>query len=414
MKNRVKIAFILFLLFMCLICLIWGLNNNIAFMEQGSGKDNQEFSEEIVETITSETESTWPVVYSDEEFTRLIAENPIDKYFPWEMVKNRESITMSQYRIFWRMESENALEILEEYLTEQDYEELKQAHESWTEYTEYMDRMEWRQIMEEPQTEFGGADQTHEREAERERNHAIELMSLEYAFTGTVKFHKETARWLGWNRTDTQVGFWTEDYGIDRLLPEELFEELAASLKEGSWEEKLEELSIEYQVLGEEEKKELVRAAEGYNGLAEYCQGEPMYLEDPWYVADLSENGKDLVIDSYDMEGEPCIHYYENILNSQVYTEPPISMNGNRNGAPYFIKWEGTPYMAIPVWDEESEELTGIEVYYGNRGGVVTGIWINGKGEGGMKSQQYITTDPQYPPENGEFYPTVLPGSEKE
>lgn len=414
MKNRVKIALIFLGLLICLICPIWDLSDNTAFFKQGREEDNQEISEETVEMVAPETGSAWPVVYSDEEFTRLIAENPIDKYFPWEMVRNRESITTTQYRSFWRMESENALEILEEYLPEQDYEELKQAHESWTEYTEYMERMEWRQIMEEPQTEFVGADQTYEREAEREKNHAIELMSLEYAFTGTIKFHKETARWRGWSRTDGQVGFWTEDYGIDHLLPEELFEELAISLKEGSWEEKLEKLSIGYQLLGEEEKKELVRAAEGYYGLAEYCQDEPMYLEDPWYVVELSENGKDLVIDSYDKEGEPCIHYYENMLNSQVYTEPPISMNGNRNGAPYFIKWKETPYMAIPVWDEEGEELTGIEVYYGNRGGIVTGIWINGEGEGEMKSQEYIMTNPRYSPENGEIYPTVLPGSERE
>ena len=424
---------------------MWGLSNHENSAQKGN-KTNDEgskkqfepiqreeetrrnISEEDSKEIASETESIWSVVPSDEEFTRLIAENPIDQYFTldgtWESETDRiERINI--YRQLWKWEIENELQILKEYLSAQDYERLKQAYENQMEYIEKTEQVE--------ESLFGLGSpaingegklicdresdiRVMEVKAERMRNYAIELMSLEYAFTGTVKFYKETARVGGWLRGDGFAEYWAVDEDSEYQFPQSLFEEIVASLKEGRWEEKLGKLSIERKVLNEEEKRELISVAEGYSGVSAYCEEDPMYLEDPWYVVDLSEKGKDLVIDSYDGNGEPYVYYFENLLNSQVYTEPAILMNGSWKESPYFIKWEGTPYIAVPIRDKESEGIVGIEVYDCREGlsTKVTGIWINHKGEGEMKSQECFITRPQYPPEGWSSYPTVLPGSEKQ
>ena len=369
-------------------------------------------------------------VYADKEFARLIAENPIDQYFTLdqeETVVGADGVNnTSRYRQIWEREIENALEILKGYLSIQDYGILEQAYKNQMAYIDRMFQVEdhlfefssiYTNVDGESVYDQESHSKMYEVEAERTRSYAIELMYLEYVFTGTVKFHKETSRLGAWSRADGLLGSWAQiEAESDYCFPKPLFDELVTSLKEGWPEEKLQELSAEYRVLKEEEKRALVRAAEGYSGVSELCAEDPMYLEDDWYIADLSENGNDLVIDSFDLQGDPCIYYFANDLGKQVYTEPPVFMGQNWKERLYFIKWEGVSYMAIPVRDKGSGEIVGIEVYDGSEDTYpkVTGIWINNMGEGEMRSQEYVTTSYQHPPEGAERWPTVLPGSKKD
>lgn len=366
-------------------------------------------------------------VYADKEFARLIAENPIDQYFTLDQEDGVERISnTSRYIQIWEREIENALEILKGYLSIQDYGILEQAYKNQMEYIDRMEQVEehlfeFSSIYTDEDGESAYSEEfdlrTYEVKAERTRSYAIELMYLEYVFTGTVKFHKETSRLGAWSRADGLLGSWAQiEAESDYCFPKPLFDELVTSLKEGWPEEKLQELSAEYRVLKEEEKRALVRAAEGYSGVAELCAEDPMYLEDDWYIVDLSENGNDLVIDSYDLTGDPCIYYFANELGTQVYTEPPVFMGQSWKERLYFIKWKGVSYMAIPIRDKGNGEIVGIEVYDGSEDlyPKVTGIWINNMGEGEMRSQEYFITAYQYPPEGASRWPTVLPGSKKD
>lgn len=424
MKNKTKAIIFVTLFIVFSAFLIWRLSSGAG----SSTGDSDGIGNIVKEEKNAENEVL--KVYADKEFARLIAENPIDQYFTLdqeESVVGADGVSnTSRYRQIWEREIENALEILKGYLSIQDYGILEQAYKNQMAYIDRMFQVEDHLFkFSSIYTNVGGESvhdqefhsKMYEVEAERTRSYAIELMYLEYVFTGTVKFHKETSRLGAWSRADGFLGSWAkmeEDSGYQ--FPKPLFDELVTSLKEGCPEEKLEELSDEYRVLTEEEKRAFVRAAEGYSGVAELCAEDPMYLKDDWYIADLSENGNDLVIDSYDLTGDPCIYYFANDLGTQVYTEPPVFMGQSWKERLYFIKWEGVSYMAIPVRDKGSGEIVGIEVYDGSKdiSPKVTGIWINNMGEGEMRSQEYFITAYQYPPEGASRWPTVLPGSKKD
>lgn len=421
MKNKTKAIIFVTLFAVFFLFLSWRLSSDAG----SSAGDNDGIGSIVKEEKNAENEVL--KVYADKEFAQLIAENPIDQYFTLDQEDGVEKISnTSRYKQIWEREIENALEILKGYLSIQDYGILEQAYKNQMEYIDSMEQVE------EHLFEFGSiytdaeGESTHNEEfdlrtyevkAERTRSYAIELMYLEYVFTGTVKFHKETSRLGAWSRADGFLGTWAKiEEDSDYQFPKPLFDELVTSLKEGCPEEKLEELSDEYRVLKEEEKRALVGAAEGYSGVAELCAEDPMYLEDDWYIVDLSENGNDLVIDSYDLTGDPCIYYFANELGTQVYTEPPVFMGQSWKESLYFIKREGVSYMAIPVRDKGNGEIVGIEVYDGSEDiyPKVTGIWINNMGEGEMRSQEYFITAYQYPPEGASRWPTVLPGSKKD
>lgn len=425
MKNKMNIIIFATLFLVFFLFLGWRLNSGVDALTgdaDGIGsivKEERNAGNEVLK------------VYADKEFARLIAENPIDQYFTLGQTSETKCATdrlvnTGRYIQIWEREIENALEILKGYLSIQDYGILEQAYKNQMEYIDRMEQVEehlfeFSSIYTDAEGESAYSEEfdlrTYEVKAERTRSYAIELMCLEYVFTGTVKFHKETSRLGAWSRADGLLGSWAQiEAESDYCFPKPLFDELVTSLKEGWPEEKLKELSAEYRVLKEEEKRALVRAAEGYSGVAELCAEDPMYLEDDWYIADLSENGNDLVIDSFDLQGDPCIYYFANDLGTQVYTEPPVFMGQNWKERLYFIKWEGVSYMAIPVRDKGSGEIVGIEVYDGSEDTYpkVTGIWINNMGEGEMRSQEYVTTSYQHPPEGAGRWPTVLPGSKKD
>ena len=421
MKNKKKAIIFVTLFIVFSAFLIWGLS-----FGAGSSTGGSDVAGNIVKEEKN-AENEVLKVYANKEFARLIAENPIDQYFTLDQEDGVERISnTSRYKQIWEREIENALEILKGYLSKQDYEILEQAYENQMKYIDSMEQVEehlfeFGSIYTDAEGESAHNEEfdlrTYEVKAERTRSYAIELMYLEYVFTGTVKFHKETSRLGAWSRADGFLGSWAKiEEDSDYQFPKPLFDELVTSLKEGCPEEKLEELSDEYRVLKEEEKRAFVRAAEGYSGVAELCAEDPMYLKDDWYIADLSENGNDLVIDSYDLTGDPCIYYFANDLGTQVYTEPPVFMGQSWKERLYSIKWEGVSYMAIPVRDKGNGEIVGIEVYDGSEHGFpkVTGIWINSMGEGEMRSQEYLITAYQYPPEGARRWPTVLPDSKKD
>ena len=186
-------------------------------------------------------------------------------------------------------------------------------------------------------------------------------------------------------------------------LPEGLVEWIARSLENGDWDKRLKEISAEYKKISSLEKSQYFteQEAEDYYGLAHYClEIEPLLLKDIWYLVSLSEEGNDLVIESYDWEGEKCIYVFINFFGTRMqYTEPPMwAMEANPIGSPYFISWDEHNYMAVPVWKEESDKLLGIEVYDYDpymRLGVITGIRVDDNGKRKVKSQEYLFTLPQ-------------------
>lgn len=297
MKNKKKaiifgIFFIVFFVF-----LFWRLS----FGVDSSADDSDGIGSIVKEERNAENEVL--KVYADKEFARLIAENPIDQYFTLdqeETVVGADGVNnTSRYRQIWEREIENALEILKGYLSIQDYGILEQAYKNQMAYIDRMFQVEdhlfefssiYTNVDGESVYDQESHSKMYEVEAERTRSYAIELMYLEYVFTGTVKFHKETSRLGAWSRADGFLGTWAKiEEDSDYQFPKPLFDELVTSLKEGCPEEKLEELSDEYRVLKEEEKRALVGAAEGYSGVAELCAEDPMYLEDDWYIGSLGK-----------------------------------------------------------------------------------------------------------------------------
>lgn len=231
-----------------------------------------------------------------------------------------------------------------------------------------------------------------------------------------IRIPKE--RNISWWRTDGEIiWFWNVEDNpyMEYQFPEKLAQRIAASLEEGDWEEKLQEIEIESKVLSRAEKREYFteQEAEDYGGLAYYCiEMEPLLLKDKWYLVSLSDFGDDIVIESYDMKGDKCIYYFENFLNSHVYTESPLWTGRNPIGSPYFIEWDEKKYMAVPVFKNEGGEILGIEIHDYNCKrsgyGVVTGIRVDEEGECIVKSQIYYNTSPSDGPEGAHHWPTVL------
>ena len=71
------------------------------------------------------------VMAMEKEFFELIAGNPIDRTFEWKDVSTEDKIRQAvAYKELWEAEIEYTFDILEGYLSEQDFAILKQAHES--------------------------------------------------------------------------------------------------------------------------------------------------------------------------------------------------------------------------------------------------------------------------------------------
>lgn len=88
-----------------------------------------------IEDDVFEMPDEYSAVYADEEFARIIAENPIDRDFVWDDTGSTGRIRQAiEYKELWEAEIAYTFERLRVCLSEQDFETLKQAYESWKEY----------------------------------------------------------------------------------------------------------------------------------------------------------------------------------------------------------------------------------------------------------------------------------------
>lgn len=142
-------------------------------------------------------------VLGEREFYDLIENNPIDADMKWEDVGTEPRINFAaDYRDAWLAEIEHAFDILQMYLSEEDYAILYSSYENWQAYmagelvveqkiyypgSEYMN-----------DENYAGAGMYYpivmEREANRTKEYAVELLSLEYAMTGKVDFIYEQGK----------------------------------------------------------------------------------------------------------------------------------------------------------------------------------------------------------------------------
>lgn len=135
------------------------------------------------------------VMAMEKEFFELIAGNPIDRTFEWKDVSTEDKIRQAvAYKELWEAEIEYTFDILEGYLSEQDFAILKQAHEEWKVYMEHTTEIEKNIYY--PGMEYGiGGSLTYphvmETVGKRTKFYAIQLMALEYSFTGGVEFCTE-------------------------------------------------------------------------------------------------------------------------------------------------------------------------------------------------------------------------------
>lgn len=183
-KNYKKISFLflgMLLVFFCCSC--------------QRGQQN----EGIPETTVSETlMSDIAVISVDGEFYNIIANNPIDKEFISEDVSSEQRIRIAvAYRNQWNAEIEHTLDILQGFLSQEDYQSLVLAYEAWQQYLQNTILVEQNlfYIGSSYKNEKGdiiGCNDTYpqvmEVAANRTRDYAVELMAIEYAFTGNVEF----------------------------------------------------------------------------------------------------------------------------------------------------------------------------------------------------------------------------------
>lgn len=130
------------------------------------------------------------IIPEESEFVELIKDNPIDKMLKWEDGGSEKRISFAvKYRDLWLIEIENTKEILKGYLPEQEYDLLDKSYKNWKEYINNMTNLE--------QNLFypgfpAGSEITYPKVMEvcanKTREYAVELMSLEFALTGNVEF----------------------------------------------------------------------------------------------------------------------------------------------------------------------------------------------------------------------------------
>lgn len=129
----------------------------------------------------------------EKEFYTLISENPIDKDLELRSdMLGAERIQLAlKYQEAWKAEISHSLNILKEYLTEDDYQQLYAAYEGWEAYIENTIAIEAQIYY--PLQKYGTGDGITrtlpvEVKAARIRDYAVLLMSLVYEFTETVEY----------------------------------------------------------------------------------------------------------------------------------------------------------------------------------------------------------------------------------
>ena len=132
-------------------------------------------------------------IAEEKEFYEIILNNPVDKTFIWDGDVGSEARIKKavEYRDLWNTEIKHTLAILKENLTQEDYTMLETAYANWREYMDATMSVE--QNIFYVGTDYGvGCNDTYplvmEAYAEQTKEYAVELMALEYAFTGKVEF----------------------------------------------------------------------------------------------------------------------------------------------------------------------------------------------------------------------------------
>lgn len=159
--------------------------------------EHVESNTEISNVANMGCEKTY--VLDDSNFQEIILNNPIDES---REIDNDSTLSMVEsakaYADAWEAEIENALNILEDYLLPEDYDALVASYAEWDAYVDNMNSLE-KSIFYSDRSEYEGPDEkiaagtylvpsVEEVRALRLKEYAIEIMSLEYAFTGNVQF----------------------------------------------------------------------------------------------------------------------------------------------------------------------------------------------------------------------------------
>lgn len=214
MKRKVINALIVMIM---LIVLIGVSGNSVNDIMNDAETISENESESIVQEqeeaifIIEEENADYSVpqldyVLGEAEFVACIEANPIDKAMKWEDISSEQRIMFAaDYRDAWLAEIEHAFKILQEYLSESDYDTLYASYESWMEYTEGELEVEKKiyypasEYMEEGK--YAGFGMYYpivmERAANRTKEYAVELLSLEFAMTGDVQFIYGRERMVG-------------------------------------------------------------------------------------------------------------------------------------------------------------------------------------------------------------------------
>lgn len=164
---------------------------------QGEGNTGIENQVTVNKTMNDNLLDEATTIPLDNDFYNIINNNPIDNDFTWEDIGTENRISRAcEYRDIWMIEIENTLNLLKEYLTEDDYNRIDTAYDGWKQYID--NTLEVERSVFYVGSEYAGISKvagdslTYPRVMEiaavRTRNYAIELMSLEYAFTNDVDF----------------------------------------------------------------------------------------------------------------------------------------------------------------------------------------------------------------------------------
>lgn len=139
-------------------------------------------------------ENIYSMIIAESDFKLIISQNPIDIAFSTENITSstEERIRLAcKYRDAWNMQIELTLDVLKKSLLNQDYLVIEKSYEAWKEYVDNTVYVE--QSMFYVGGHYGIGDsltypQVMECVAVKTRSYAIELLSLEYAVNGKVKF----------------------------------------------------------------------------------------------------------------------------------------------------------------------------------------------------------------------------------
>lgn len=142
-------------------------------------------SSEVASAVTD-----YHVVPEETGFYDIIAGNPIDVDITIDAVENEVRIKeAASYRDAWNEEIENTLNILNDNLTVEEYQQIEQSYSAWQQYMQSFTNVEQSLFY------IGGVvgdsmpyPRVTEMSAIRTKEYAVQLMSIEYAITGIVEF----------------------------------------------------------------------------------------------------------------------------------------------------------------------------------------------------------------------------------